>query len=190
MPDARTSTRPLPASSALIRSASASAAAGTSRAGDANVLLHLGERGITATASASVRALDGVAEQERGGEPVSRDVVAEADHVAGLLAAEHAVLTAERLEHVAVSDLGRDDSDPAFLHQPVEAEVRHHGHRDEIDPEVEREHGQDLVAVDLVPVSVHGEHAVAVAVEGDAEVEPAGTDGRLEERRSVAPHPR
>ena len=90
--------------------------------------------------------------------------------MAGLLAAEDALLAAERLEHVAVSDVGGDDADPALLHQAVEAEVRHHRHRDEIDSEMEREDGKDLVAVDRVPVAVHGEHAVAVAVERDAEV--------------------
>ncbi len=48
---------------------------------------------------------------------------------------------------------------------------------------MKREDGEDLVAVDRVPVTVHGEHAVAVAVEGDAEVVAAGADGRLEERQ-------
>ena len=51
------------------------------------------------------------AEQQRRGETVAGDVVAKADDVAGLLAAEHAVLAAQRLEHVAVADVGRDDAD-------------------------------------------------------------------------------
>ena len=70
--------------------------------------------------------------------------------MARLLAAEDAALAPERLEHVAVADVGRDDADPALLHQPVEAEVRHHRDRDEVDAEVEREDGEDLVAVDDV----------------------------------------
>ncbi len=53
----------------------------------------------------------------------------------------------------------------------MEAEVRHDGHRDEVDAEVQREHGEDLVAVDRLAALVDGEHAVAVAVERDSEVE-------------------
>ena len=81
-------------------------------------------------------------------------------------------LALERLEHVAVADVGRDDADPALLHQAVEAEVRHRRDHDGVDAEVEREHGEDLVAVERVAVLVHGEHPVAVAVERDPEVEP------------------
>ena len=91
--------------------------------------------------------------------------------MARLLAAEDAALGAKGLEHVAVADVGRHDPDAALGHEPVEAEVRHLGHRDEVDAEVEREHGEDLVAVDLAPGRVDGQHPVAVAVEGDAEVE-------------------
>ena len=82
------------------------------------------------------------------------------------------------------------DADAALLHQPVEAEVRHHRHRDDVDAEVEGEDGEDLVAVDGVAVAVDGEHAVAVAVEGDPEVEAARAH-RLaaSSARSVAPHP-
>ena len=70
------------------------------------------------------------------------------DDVARLLAAEDAALASQRLEHVAVADVGRDDADAALLHQPVEAEVRHRRDRDEVDTEVEREHRDDLVAVE------------------------------------------
>ena len=90
--------------------------------------------------------------------------------------------SAERLEHVAVADVGRHDADPVLAHQPVEAEVRHHGDGDEVDAEVEREDGEDLVAVDDVAFAVDGEHAVAVAVEGDAEVEAAVGHDALQER--------
>ena len=89
---------------------------------------------------------------------------------------------AERLEHVAVADIGHDDLDPALPHQPVEAEVRHHGDRDQLDSQVEREDGEDLVAVDRLALGVDRQHPVAVAVEGDAEVVAAVLHDALEER--------
>ena len=52
----------------------------------------------------------------------------------------------------------------------MEAEVRHRRHRDRVDAEREHEHGQDLVAVQRRARLVDGEHPVAVAVEGHAEV--------------------
>ena len=72
------------------------------------------KRGITAAASLSVRPSQRGAEEQRRREPVAGDVVAQADHVPRLLAAEHAALAPERLEHVAVADVGRDDADPAL----------------------------------------------------------------------------
>ena len=94
----------------------------------------------------------------------------EVDHVTGLLAAEQPALAAQRLEHVPVADVGREHADAALAHQPVEAEVRHRRHGDQVDAESEREDRDDLVAVDRRAVLVDREHAVAVAVEGDAEV--------------------
>ena len=92
VPDARTSTRPLPFSSALSRSASASAACGTSRRETRTFSFAWAYRGITAAASAQRAPADGVAEKERRREPVAGDVVAQADHVARLLSAEDPVL--------------------------------------------------------------------------------------------------
>ena len=74
------------------------------------------------------------------------------------------------------------DPDPMVAHQRVEAEIGHHGDRDLVDLLVEREDRDDLVAVDNVALLVDGEHAVAVAVEGDPEVEAAVEDGALQER--------
>ena len=141
------------------------------------------KRGITAAASPSVRPSQRGAEQQRRREPVAGDVVAEVDHVARLLAAEHAALAPERLEHVAVADVGRDDADPALGHQLVEAVVRHLRDRDEVDAEVEREDRDDAVAVDELAALVDREHAVAVAVERDPEVEAAAA------RRAPAARP-
>ena len=100
-------------------------------------------------------------------------MVAQVDDVPGLLAAQQASLAIQRLEHVAVADVGRDHPDAAFFHQPVEAEVRHRRDGDEVGAEVEREDRDDLVAVDQLAVLVDREHAVAVPVERDPEVEAA-----------------
>ena len=72
----------------------------------------------------------------------------------------------------------------------MEAEVRHLRDRDEVDAEVEREDRDDPVAVDDLAALVDREHAVAVAVEGDPEVEAAARDDRpLQRAVSVAPQP-
>src|SRR5712691_9606980 len=95
----------------------------------------------------------------------------EVDDVSGLLAAKHAAAALQSLQDVAVAHVRRDHPDAALLHQPVEAEVRHRRHDHRVEPEVERENREDLVAVERVAVSVDGEHPVAVPVEGDTEVE-------------------
>ena len=80
-------------------------------------------------------------------------------------------------------------ADPALVHQPVEAEVRHRGDRDEIDAEVERRIATiSSPSTDLAGL-VDGQHAVAVAVEGDAEVEPPLATTSASSERSVAPQP-
>ena len=110
--------------------------------------------------------------------------------MAGLLAAEHAAFALQRLEDVAVADVGRHNADSALRHEPVEAEVRHLRDGDEVDAEVEREHGDDRVTVDRLAPLVHGQHAVAVAVEGDPEVAALPRHNLLQARaRSVAPQP-
>ena len=72
----------------------------------------------------------------------------------------------------------------------MEAEVRHRRDGDAVDAEVEREDREDLVAVDRLAALVDREHPVAVAVEGDPEVEAAVADDVGAARaRSVAPQP-
>ena len=102
--------------------------------------------------------------------------------MARLLAAEHTAFTLERLEHVAVAHVGGDDADAVLAHQLVQSEVRHHGDGDQVDAEIEREHGDDLVAVDEGSVLVDGEHPIAVSVEGDPEVESLLDHRALQER--------
>ena len=144
---------------------------------------------MTAAASRSVRPFESGAEEKRGSKPVAGDVIPQVDDVARLLASQHAAVLAERLEHVPVADVGRDHADPALAHQPVEAEIRHHGDGDQIDLQVEGEDRQDLVAVDRLAFGIDREHAIAVAVEGDAEVEPPSPTTRVRSDRSVAPQP-
>ena len=103
-------------------------------------------------------------------------MVAQVDDVAGLLAAQQSVLAPERFEHVAIADVGREHADAALLHQRVEAVIRHLCHGDEVDAEVQCEDRDDLIAVDEIAALVDGEHAVAVAVECDADVELPGDD--------------
>src|SRR6185437_10338220 len=117
-----------------------------------------------------------LAEEKRGDEPVPGHVTVEPDEVAGLLAAEEEPLAPERLEHVAVADIGHDDANAALLHQAVEAEVRHRGHGNSIDVEVECEDGEDLISVERLAPLVDGQHPIAVAVERDSEVEAAASD--------------
>ncbi len=70
------------------------------------------------------------------------------DDVPRLLAAELAAFALQRLEDVAVADVGRDHADAPVGHQLVEAEVRHRRDRDEVDAEVEGQDREDLVSVD------------------------------------------
>ena len=56
-------------------------------------------------------------------------------------------------------------------------------------PRAERADRDDLVAVDDPAVRVHGEHAVAVAVEGDAEIVAPARTVACSIARSVAPQP-
>ena len=182
VPDGRTSTRPRSPSSAFSLATSVRTGSGTSRSLDRDVLLHLRVDGHHRRQLRKGVAAQRAAQLERGGEPVAGDVVAEQDHVTRLLSAEHAALAVQRLEHVAVADIGRHDANPAVGHQRVEAQVRHRGDRDLVDAELESEDGDDLVAVHDLTMLVDGEQAVAVAVEGDPEVEPLRRHERLSAR--------
>src|SRR5437899_5317994 len=122
---------------------------------DPDVLLGLGPARHHGCRLAQGAALEGPAEEQAGGEAVAGHVVAQIDDVAGLLAAEDRAFALQRLEHVAVADVGRVHDDAALAHQRVEAEVRHHGDGDLLDLLVECQHGDDLVAVDRLAVLLH-----------------------------------
>ena len=97
--------------------------------------------------------------------------------MARLLAAEHASFPPESFEHVPIAHIRRQDANPVLLHQPVEAEIRHHGDRYELDAELRRQDGEDLIPVHDLAHRVDREHPVAVAVERDSEVG-SGVDDR------------
>ena len=137
---------------------------------DTHVLLGLGEARHHGDHLRQRTPVEAAAEEQRRGQAVARDMAVEVDDVPGLLAAEQRALATERLEHVPVADVGRQHPNAPVGHEPVKAEIRHRGHGNGVDAEGEREHGNDLVSVDDLPGLVHREHAVAVAVEGDAEV--------------------
>ena len=112
--------------------------------------------------------------RQRSSAPTSPSPVtwsSQPDDVSGLLAAELAALALQRLQHVAVADVGRHHPHAPFGHQLVEAEVGHRRDRDEVDAEVEGHDRENLVTVDGLARGVDREHPVAVAVERDAEVE-------------------
>jgi hypothetical protein len=98
------------------------------------------------------------------------------DDVPGLLAAEGPAALAQLLEHVAVADPGDGTSMPAVPHGLLEAVVGHDGDRDPVDLEMGGRERYQLVAVDDGAGAVDREHAVAVAVEGEAEVVASGDD--------------
>ena len=96
--------------------------------------LHCVKRWRTPAASPSVRPSSAAQSRSAAARPSPVTWSREVDDVARLLAAEDATLALERLEDVAVADIGRDDADPVLPHQRVEAEVRHLRDGDEIDP--------------------------------------------------------
>src|SRR5829696_5420380 len=133
------------------------------------VLLDLREPGHDRSSLGESSALEGAAEEQRGGQPVAGHVAVEANQMTGLLTTQDGVLLPKRLEHVAVADIRGHDADPVVRHQSVETEVGHHGDDDRVDLKVERE---------------DREHAVAVSVEGHAEIR-AGPDDLLLQEAEV-----
>src|SRR5438876_2656161 len=155
--------------------------------GRGHALLHLRVARENSRGFAQRSTLQRTTKKKRSGESVSGDVVAEIDDVPGLLAPEDAAAAAQSLEDVTIADIGCEHSDAALAHQPVEAEVRHHRDRDELDLQVESEDRENLVAVDGVAACVDGKHAVAVPVEGDSEVVTSVDDDGLKEREVGRP---
>ncbi len=106
--------------------------------------------------------------------------------MAGLLAAERVPLVLHLLQDVPVAHGRLHEPQPLALHGEREPEVGHHGGDDRVRAQRallahgERQHGEDLVAVDLGALVVHGQAAVGVAVVRDAEVGAVLDDGGAE----------
>ena len=107
-------------------------------------------------------------------------MVAQVDDVARLLAAQQAAFAPERLEHVPVADVGRDDPNAVLFGEAVQPEVRHHRDGDQLDLEVQHQNREDLVAVDDLASRVDREHPVAVPVERNPEVGPRLSNSLLQ----------
>src|SRR5262245_53918964 len=112
-----------------------------------NVLEHLGKTLQNRDRLGERSPLERGAQQKSRYEAVACDVAVQPDQVPGLLAAELAALAVQRFEDVAVADVRRDDADAVVGHERVEAEIRHRRDRHEVDSEMERQNGKDLVTV-------------------------------------------
>ena len=92
----------------------------------------------------------------------------------GVLAAELPALLAHQLEHVAVADAGAAEADAQARHRLLEREVGHQRAGDAFQRLARRalagDDEQQLVAVVGPALRVDDGDAVAVAVEGDAEI--------------------
>ncbi len=119
---------------------------------------------------------------QRADEPVAGRRLVEAQQVAGRLAPQLPAGLLQHRQHVAVTDVGPPELDAGLRQRPLQPEVRHlrADHRADQRAGVlarSREHVQQLIAVDQVAVVVDHQHAVPVAIEGDAEVRADRLDG-------------
>ena len=142
-----------------------------------------GKRGITAAASESVRRCSAPQSSSAADEAVAGDVVVEADDVPRLLAAEDAALAPQRLEDVAVADVGVTTRMPR-------SSIRRWKPRFVIVVTATTSTPRSSARIATIwspstgsPALVDGEHPVAVAVERDAEVEAAAAHDVAAARR-------
>ena len=109
-----------------------------------------------------------------GDKAVARGVVVQEDGVAALLAAQHIAALAHAFEHVAIAYRGLLDLDARFAHGVHEAQVAHDGGNHGVAAQkpallqVDRACRLYHVAVDVVAMGIHEQHAVRIAVMGDA----------------------
>ncbi len=181
VPDGRSSTRPVDPSSPLRLGDRGSDIRGGLhprlvhvRNVDEDLRQPLHDRGQLPQRTAGLR--DPRRQQQPGQRAVTRGRVVEDDDVPGLLAAEGVPVLLHLLQDVPVTDRGLHQPDARPLHRQLEAEVGHHGGHHRVRPQRgplphgQREHGEDLVAVDLLAGVVHGQAAVGVTVVRDTEV--------------------
>ena len=109
-------------------------------------------------------------------QPVTGGVVLQEDDVAGLLATDDGAIREHALKNIAVAHGGLDHLEALLLHCDGEAQVAHNG-RDDLgigelaaSGQVGAADGKNVVAIDLVALAVHEQHAIGVAVVGQADV--------------------
>ena len=109
------------------------------------------------------------------------------DHdVAGLLAAQGVIPSAQVLHHVTVAHLRLPQRDAVALHRQLQPEVGHHRRDQRVALQLaavlhrQREDRHNLVPIDDVALRVHGEAAVGVAVVRQAQVRTMLDDGLLQ----------
>ena len=107
---------------------------------------------------------------------VTGGVVLQEDDVAGLFAADDGAVREHTLKNVAIAHGGLNHFEALLLHSDGEAKVAHDG-RDDLGVgefaaggEVRTADSQDVVTVDLVVLAVHEQHAIGVAVVGQADI--------------------
>ena len=107
---------------------------------------------------------------------VTGGVVLQEDDVAGLFAADDGAIREHALQNVAVTHGGLNHFEALLLHSDGEAKVAHDG-RDDLGVgelaaggEVRTADSQDVVTVDLIALAVDEQHAVGVAVVGQADI--------------------
>ena len=107
---------------------------------------------------------------------VTGGVVLQEDDVAGLFAADDGAIREHALQNVAVAHGSLNHLEALLLHSDGEAKVAHDG-RDDLgvgelaaSGEVRTADSQDVVTVDLIALAVDEQHAVGVAVVGQADI--------------------
>src|SRR6476619_8040524 len=90
------------------------------------------------------------------------------------LASEIVALLEHLLDHIAVADRRAHHADALPFEETLEAQIRHHGGDDAGLGETAvflpalRDHREQLVAIDHMAALVDQDHAIGIAVEGDA----------------------
>jgi len=113
---------------------------------------------------------------QRSDEPVAGGAVIGQHHMAGRLAADIHALCAHFLDHIAIADLGAFKRKALAGEKFLQAKIGHHcGYDAAAFQRVAlfpgpRDQRQNLVAIDDAPFFVANNHAVCIAIEGNADI--------------------
>jgi hypothetical protein len=115
-------------------------------------------------------------QQHRGQDSVAGRGVMQIDDVATLLASERVAPFFHCSEHGAIADISHDNSDTVSLHRAVKSEVGHTRDNDRVESEsstrlkIERHQRDETIAIYHAAGFVDGDDAIAVTVEGNADL--------------------